>query len=284
MKILKTVDELQQWRASCKPDTPVILVPTMGGLHQGHRALIEQAQNLSPTHHLIVSLFVNPLQFNDKQDLSQYPSSWDDDITLLKQLNVDAVFAPAPSFAPAQITVHAGPLAQHLHGKTRPGHLDGVCSIVMKLFNLIQPHFAAFGQKDYQQLLVIQAMVNQYKLPITISSIPTQRHHSGLAFSTRNRRLSQAAVTTEAPKLYEALQYCRRRFQTTDHTITPLTATTLNAELQGWLSQHSAFEVISIDIMDPHSLEPVTTVLPGTMIFVSANLEGVNLIDHIELH
>lgn len=287
MKIFKTADEVQSWRASLGPATSVVFVPTMGGLHRGHMALINHGHTLKEDYQLLVSLFVNPLQFDDAADLDSYPSSWEQDLAILRELKVAALFAPGRDFAPADITVPAGELARNLHGQTRPGHLDGVCSIVLKLFEVIQPDHAIFGQKDYQQLLVIQDMVRRYNLPIRVGSVPTQRHPSGLAWSTRNRRLSAAGRQGEAPKLYQGLSYGCQLFQTAlqERTLSQLSPAVLIARLRDWFSTHApAFEVVSIDVLDPQRLQAVDILQPETMIFVAARLEGVSLIDHCALH
>lgn len=286
MKILTTAHELQSWRASLPTATSVVLVPTMGGLHRGHMALINHGHTLKRDYQLVVSLFVNPLQFEDAQDLATYPSSWEQDLAILRELKVAALFAPGRDFAPAEVTVRAGQLAQNLHGQTRPGHLDGVCSIVFKLFELIKPDDAIFGEKDYQQLLVIQDMVQRYHLPIKVVAVPTQRHRSGLAWSTRNRRLSAAGLEGEAPKLYQGIGYGCQLFQASSQESggSQLSPATLIARLRDWYSTHApAFEVVSIDVLDPHRLQAVSKLQPETMIFVAVRLEGVSLIDHCAL-
>jgi len=182
----------------------VALVPTMGALHAGHRQLIREAQVMQNTV-VVVSIFVNPLQFGPNEDLAKYPRQFDSDVDICRDERVGIVFAPSAEDmypAGAQVTVNAGPLGDELEGASRPGHFGGVLTVVSKLFNIVQPTYAVFGQKDYQQLQLVHKMARDLNFPLDVVGVPTVREHDGLALSSRNAYLSpeqrQQAVTLSA--------------------------------------------------------------------------------------
>jgi len=182
--------------AACRATlrSPVVLVPTMGALHEGHRALLKRARLLAGSNgSLVVSVFVNPLQFGLGEDLDRYPRTLRDDLTVCASDGVDLVFAPAPEqMYPAEqmITVSSGPMGLLLEGASRPGFFEGVLTVVLKLFNLVKPDIAVFGEKDAQQLAVVRRMVADLNLPVAIESVGIVRDPDGLAVSSRNRYLS----------------------------------------------------------------------------------------------
>ena len=188
--------------AACRATlrSPVVLVPTMGALHDGHRALFRRARQISgPNGALVVSVFVNPLQFGIGEDLDRYPRTLDDDLAVCAEEGVDVVFAPAhEQMYPAEqmITVQPGPMGEVLEGTFRPGFFEGVLTVVLKLFNLVKPDVAVFGEKDAQQLALIRRMVTDLNLPVTIEPVGTVRDPDGLAISSRNRYLSAAERNT----------------------------------------------------------------------------------------
>ncbi|MEV4170052.1 pantoate--beta-alanine ligase [Nonomuraea sp. NPDC049709] len=170
---------------------PVALVPTMGALHEGHRSLIRQARVRADQ--VVVSIFVNPLQFSPNEDFSRYPRTFDADLDVCRGEGVDVVFHPAVEdmyAADRQISISSGEMGRIVEGAFRPGHFDGMLTVVLKLFNLVQPDLAVFGQKDAQQLALIRRMVADLDLPIEILGAPTVREPDGLALSSRNRYLS----------------------------------------------------------------------------------------------
>lgn len=182
----------------------VALVPTMGALHAGHRQLIREAQVMQNTV-IVVSIFVNPLQFGPNEDLAKYPRQFEADVDICREERVGLVFAPSvEDMYPegAQVTVHPGPLGDELEGASRPGHFAGVLTVVSKLFNIVQPTYAVFGQKDYQQLQLIHKMARDLNFPLDVVGVPTVREHDGLALSSRNAYLTpeqrQQAVTLSA--------------------------------------------------------------------------------------
>ncbi|MEV8438942.1 pantoate--beta-alanine ligase [Actinosynnema sp. NPDC051121] len=171
----------------------IALVPTMGALHEGHRKLIREARVMQNTV-VVVSVFVNPTQFGPNEDFDRYPRSFDADLDLCREERVGLVFAPSVDdmYLPGStITVDPGPLGDELEGRTRPGHFAGVLSVVAKLFNIVQPTYAVFGEKDYQQLTLIHRMARDLNFGLDVVGVPTVREPDGLALSSRNRYLSE---------------------------------------------------------------------------------------------
>lgn len=196
-KLTRTPEELQQALDHGGADGAVSLVPTMGALHSGHISLVREAQKLG--NPVVVSIFVNPLQFAPGEDLDAYPRTLDEDLAKLESEGVDAVFAPSVSTMyphGPRTTIHPGPLGAVLEGKTRPTHFAGVLTVVGKLFALTGATDAFFGEKDYQQLALIRQMVEDLHLPVRIHGCPIIREESGLALSSRNRYLSDAEQET----------------------------------------------------------------------------------------
>jgi pantoate--beta-alanine ligase len=193
--IVKTRAELDAVRETVTGR--IVLVPTMGALHEGHRSLIRHARSLG--EHVVVSIFVNPLQFGPGEDLDRYPRTLAADVEMCTDEGVDAIFAPSAADVyprPLEVTLSAGRMGTIVEGACRPGHFDGVLTVVVKLFNLVRPDVAVFGQKDAQQLAVIRRMVSDLNLPVVVEACPTVREDDGLALSSRNRFLSAADRTT----------------------------------------------------------------------------------------
>jgi pantoate--beta-alanine ligase len=195
----------REWRRDAQK---LAFVPTMGNLHAGHLALVRHAREHGDR--VLVSVFVNPLQFDRPDDLSRYPRTLDADAMLLAEAGVDALFCPEasemyPEHDPVPARVVVSGLSRLLEGESRPGHFDGVATVVAKLFNLVQPDLAVFGEKDYQQLLLIQGMVASLNFPVLVDAVPTVRESDGLALSSRNGQLSPAG-RARAPELYRCLK------------------------------------------------------------------------------
>ena len=204
-KIIDLRHELTEIRKSKKK---ISLVPTMGNLHEGHLSLIKYARNISD--YSVVSIFVNPTQFVAGEDFDEYPRTLDSDIESISKLNVDLVFMPDteeiyPVNDQASIEVPVSELESIHCGKYRPGHFRGVATVVSKLFDMVKPDIAIFGEKDYQQLLIIRSLVKSLFLPIEIIGLPTVREKSGLAMSSRNNYLSQSD-RQRAPMLHECIK------------------------------------------------------------------------------
>jgi pantoate--beta-alanine ligase len=197
IEVIKSVDDLarQKWD---------VLVPTMGALHAGHQSLIKLGKNLGEK--VIVSIFINPLQFENKSDLESYPKSFEQDLQFAKEAGATAVFTPSElDIYPGQIEkIEAGSVGDIFEGKSRPGHFTGVLTVVKRLFDLVQPKHAVFGEKDFQQLFLIKKMVNNLKLPVNVVTAPTIRDSSNLALSSRNSRLSVEDKKV-AQVIYQAL-------------------------------------------------------------------------------
>lgn len=203
MMILNSILELKQYQKSLKGDLG--FVPTMGALHIGHGKLIETSASENPN--TLVSIFVNPTQFNDPNDLKKYPRTLEKDLELASQYGAQAVWLPTEAELYAdqyRYRVSENSLSQKLCGAHRPGHFDGVLSVVMKLLNLTKPTRAYFGEKDYQQLLLIQDMVKVFFLDFEIKAVPTVRETDGLAFSSRNVRLNPEQ-RAKAPRIYQII-------------------------------------------------------------------------------
>jgi pantoate--beta-alanine ligase len=210
LEIIRDLNQLSNWRqAQAKAGRNVAFVPTMGNLHNGHLDLVKAAQSRADQPSVLVSIFVNPMQFNDVNDLARYPRTESDDIAQLTRLNVDAVFLPkeadlTPETDAYTIRIDPGELAVHWEGAARPGHFTGMATIVTKLFHLVQPQVAVFGEKDYQQLQIVRRMVRDLNMPIEIVGVPTARAEDGLALSSRNRFLEKDQRRT-APLLHATL-------------------------------------------------------------------------------
>lgn len=204
MMVFNDINEFKQWRL--EQMGLIGFVPTMGALHKGHFELVQTS--LNETDITIVSIFVNPTQFDNKEDLANYPNSLGDDLNALEDMGVSAVFLPNYEMLypdDFKYKVTETDLSQKFCGASRPGHFDGVLTVVLKLFNICIPHNVYFGEKDFQQMTLIEGMIEALFLPITLVAVPTVREDSGLALSSRNQRLSDEQKQL-APKLNEVLK------------------------------------------------------------------------------
>ena len=210
MKVLKTVRSLRNWRSNLDPELSLGLVPTMGALHEGHLSLVRRAKEENDL--CLATIFVNPTQFDRKEDLESYPSSLDSDLRMLEETGCHVVFIPTPEEIYenriASDPFDFGGLDEVMEGRFRKGHFNGVATIVRKLFRLIEPHRAYFGEKDFQQLLIIKKMVEKEGIPVEIVPCEIFREPDGLAMSSRNRRLD-SSQRKEAPLLYKTLEKSR---------------------------------------------------------------------------
>lgn len=278
MLITDTIQHLRQqiyrWQQENKT---VALVPTMGNLHAGHLALVREAQTRADK--IVVSLFVNPLQFNNATDLACYPSTPQQDYELLGEQQVDLIFAPAsdliyPNGLERHTVVDVPELSNRLEGASRPGHFRGVATIVSKLFNLVQPDVACFGEKDYQQLAIIRQLTVDMGYHIDIIGVPIVRDSDGLALSSRNSRLSDAQRQL-APKLSEIMQIIAQRLTTTNEPVAGLIAAAVS-QLQAY-----GFQPDGLAICDAETLHPLTDTSQRAVILMAAWLGQVRLIDNI---
>lgn len=225
MQLIHSITEMQSYsHVWQQAGLKIAFVPTMGNLHAGHLSLVEKAKVIADR--VAVSIFVNPLQFNEGSDFEDYPRTLDADIQKLEDYRVDALFVPRESEIYPQgreqlTTVEVPELSAILEGDSRPGHFRGVATVVAKLFNCVQPQVAIFGEKDYQQLLVIQRLVADLNFPIEIIGMPTCREPDGLAMSSRNSRL-KPEERQQAPALYRTLTTLRDRILAGEHDFTQL--------------------------------------------------------------
>ncbi|MEV4076565.1 pantoate--beta-alanine ligase [Nonomuraea fuscirosea] len=253
----------------------VALVPTMGALHEGHRSLIRQARVRADQ--VVVSIFVNPLQFSPNEDFSRYPRTFDSDLDACRAEGVDVVFHPAVEdmYPPdRQISVSSGEMGRIVEGAARPGHFDGMLTVVLKLFNLVQPDLAVFGQKDAQQLALIRRMVADFDLPIEILGSPTVREPDGLALSSRNRFLSEDDRRL-ALALSRALRAGAAR----------LTPSEIRRTAMAVLDEAGpGLEVDYLALVDPATFAEVSESYEGLAVLaVAARVGSTRLIDNVTL-
>ncbi len=250
MLLVKTIKELQDILADLKESGSVGFVPTMGALHNGHLSLVKQAVSENKT--VVVSIFVNPTQFNDPDDLEKYPRTLETDLRLLEPTGCKIIFAPnAKEVYPEPDTrkFNFGKLETVMEGKHRPGHFNGVAQVVSKLFDMVQPDRAYFGLKDFQQLAIIKAMVKQMQLPVEIIACPIVREKSGLAMSSRNERLT-AEARRNAASIFETLKKAKEQKELKSvHELTSWVVKTID--------KNPFLEVEYFEIVDDIQLQPV---------------------------
>ena len=259
----------------------IALVPTMGYLHDGHLSLMREARRRAgPDGLAVASIFVNPAQFGPQEDLARYPRDLEGDLAKCASAGIDAVLAPERPeqvFAPGHQTwIEVGPVAQGLCGARRPGHFRGVATVVMKLFQLTRPRVALFGEKDWQQLLVIRAMVRDLDLDVAIVGMPIVREPDGLARSSRNAYLSPDE-RLRAVALSRALASAQERVRGGERE-----AARLTGEARASIESAGA-RVDYVEIVEPESLQPVTRAETGSRMLVAAYLGATRLIDNAAL-
>ena len=282
MQILNTISAIRAARRRLRDQTrPLALVPTMGALHPGHLSLVRAARSAGADHAVAVSIFVNPTQFGPNEDFTRYPRTLQADCALLAAEGVDLVFAPSaeemyPSGAPAT-TVHVAGISDRLDGASRPGHFDGVATVVAKLFHILEPDSAFFGQKDAAQVAVLRTMVRDLDFPLELIVCPTIREPDGLAMSSRNRYLSpderrQALAISRALQTVEALAANGET-----------RAAALIAAASQILAAQPAIRIDYVAAVDPLSLEAVPTLQAETLFAVAAHVGATRLIDNVLL-
>lgn len=278
--ILEVREQIKEWK---KQGLTVGLVPTMGALHDGHKSLIEKS--VEKCDKTVVSVFVNPIQFCPGEDLDKYPRTLEDDEKLCNKAGVDIVFAPSPKEMYGEGHIMSNDFLTYvippffyvdkLCGKSRVGHFDGVCTVVNKLFNIVQPDFAFFGEKDRQQLIVLKKMVKDLNIPVEIIPCPIVREESGLALSSRNKYLN------EQDKL-EALALSKILFNIKScyaKGITDVRALTETA--YAYLNENHALEYL--EFRDADDLEEKSVADDNTIVFIALKIGNVRLIDNIAL-
>jgi pantoate--beta-alanine ligase len=282
---MQTLDSIAQLRRALEGQNSVALVPPMGNLHAGHLDLVKLAKQQATC--VVVSIFVNPLQFGANEDLANYPRTLAADCEKLQAAGADIVFVPSvaemyPDFdgqdLKQSITVQLPAVANDLCGASRPGHFAGVATVVLKLFNLVQPQVAVFGKKDYQQLFVIREMVKQFNLAIAILAADTVREPSGLAMSSRNGYLSRAEKT-QASQLHAELVDVCEQIKQQGHSANFLSleqAATLKLQRQGWQVDYVAIRAAS-------NLQAANAQDSDLVVLAAAKLGTTRLIDNLSL-
>ncbi len=281
MDVVSSVSQLQTIRRVWRDET-VVLVPTMGALHPGHLSLIEKAKTLGTK--VVVSIFVNPLQFGPNEDFTRYPRPIQRDLKLCELYQVDAVFVPdSGELYPngdARVTLVVPPerLTNRYCGASRTGHFTGVATVVMNLFNIVQPDIAVFGEKDAQQLAVIRRMVTDLNLPVQITAAPTIREVDGLAKSSRNAYLKEDWQRRQARLLSRLLVSAQELYQQGVETTAELLSMAKDAVLDDEF--YPDFDLEYFDAVDAESFEPVEVINDNTRLLVAAKISDVRLIDN----
>jgi pantoate--beta-alanine ligase len=275
MRTIRTISELRAWLGNARAEGRAVgLVPTMGAFHAGHHSLMRAAR--SEQDAVVVSLFVNPAQFNDSGDLAAYPRTEANDAAEAAELGVDVLFAPPvseiyPEGFSTTVTVHG--ISEVFEGAERgPGHFAGVCTVVNKLLNIVGPDVAYFGQKDAQQVAVVKRMVRDLDMPVRIEVLPTVREPDGLALSSRNVRLSPAN-RARALALSRALHAAREAVDRGERDAERVRAAALE-ELTDVDAEYLA-------VVDPVTFTPLTTIAAPALIAVAAHVGPVRLIDNV---
>ncbi len=276
MEVIRAIKEMQNRANLWRRENFIIgFVPTMGYLHEGHLSLVRMAKRRADK--VVVSIFVNPLQFGPKEDYEVYPRDPEKDLSLLEREQVEVVFMPgAKEMYPQgyQTYVEVSNLTQGLCGAFRPGHFKGVTTVVLKLFNIVKPHFAVFGEKDYQQLKVIQRMVNDLNLEIEIVAAPTIRDWDGLALSSRNTYLSQEERRS-ALALYQSLKLAERLILGGERR-----AERIRELMQEYIKKFPHNRVQYIEIVNPETLERVDLIKENVLIALAVYVGKTRLIDN----
>lgn len=281
--LVHTINEVREIRKEWH-GLKVGIVPTMGALHEGHLSLIKKAKETCDK--VIVSVFVNPIQFGPSEDFDKYPRTLDKDVELCNSVGVDLVFAPSPAemyggeaarLSNDTLTYVCPPFfyVNKLCGKSRVGHFDGVCTVVLKLFNITQPDYGFFGQKDAQQVIIIKKMVKDLNVPIEIIQCPIVREESGLALSSRNKYLSEQGKIDALvlSKILNNIKACYNK------GITNISA--LKETAYSFLTEKHDLEYI--EIFDKNTLEEKTNADDDSIALIACRVEGVRLIDNIYL-
>jgi pantoate--beta-alanine ligase len=259
-----------------RAEGPIGFVPTMGALHAGHASLMKRARRECGT--VVVSIFVNPLQFDRAEDLDRYPRSLDADLQLCDQEGVEMVFAPSVAEMyprPMEMAIDVGKLADHLCGRYRPGHFKAVAGVVLKLFGIIQPDLAYFGEKDAQQLAVVRRLVTDFNVPVTIVPVPTVREPDGLALSSRNTRLS-ADDRQLAPSLYKALQHAA-----TSVDQGAVDAAAIERDAAALIPVNDRLRLEYLQLVDPDDFQPVARVTGPVIAAGALWVSQTRLIDNV---
>jgi pantoate--beta-alanine ligase len=276
---LSTVPDLKGWvRARRRESRRIALVPTMGYLHEGHLALVDEARRRADA--VVMSIFVNPLQFGPAEDLARYPRDLPRDRRLAEERGVDALFVPSEAVMypePPEIRIVPGPSAERWEGAARPGHFAGVLTVVAKLFHLAEPDVACFGRKDVQQTVLVRRMVRQLDWPVELAVVPTVREPDGLALSSRNAYLDEDQ-RRRATALSGALQDAHLAWRGGERN-----AAAIEGRMRRFLAAFPELQLEYIAVAEPEALAPVAEAEATTVVAIAARLGRTRLIDNIVL-
>jgi len=276
MKIITSITEMQQTTLALRrAGKRIVFVPTMGFLHQGHASLLREGRTRGNC--LVLSIFVNPIQFGPNEDLERYPRNLEGDCAVARACGVDIVFTPTATgmYPPGfQTSIRVRELALPLCGASRPGHFDGVATVVTKLFNIVQPDVALFGKKDFQQLAIIRRMTTDLSLPLEIVGMPIVREPDGLAMSSRNAYLSEEQRQS-ALCLSQSIQRVRALYAAGEQSVKRLRDAALDT-----IQAESAAVIDYLDFRDAETLETVTTANDTTLMALAVKIGNTRLIDN----
>jgi pantoate--beta-alanine ligase len=279
MKIICSIADMQQTALALKQaGKRITFVPTMGYLHEGHASLLREGRCRGDV--LVLSIFVNPIQFGPGEDLERYPRNLDGDCAIAMECGVDIVFTPtAAEMYPSgfQTAIRVQELALPLCGASRPGHFDGVATVVTKLFNIVQPDVALFGKKDFQQLAIIRRMTTDLSMPVEVIGMPIVREADGLAMSSRNAYLT-AAERQCAQCLSQAIRLVRKRFAAGEQQVARLLAAARDA-----IQTEAAAKIDYLEFRDADTLEPVAIANESTLMALAVKIGSTRLIDNTVL-
>ncbi|NKB81599.1 MAG: pantoate--beta-alanine ligase [Nitrospirales bacterium] len=280
MRIIRTVRSMKRWSTDSQLRGDKIgFIPTMGALHAGHQSLLQRARRTCDR--VVASLFVNPLQFGPAEDLTQYPRKLKQDIALCRQEGVDLLFIPSSQEIypdDFQTIVMVAELSQRWEGQERPTHFQGVGTIVTKLLNLVRPHRAFFGQKDYQQALLVQRLVKDLSLPVKIVMCPTIRENDGLALSSRNTYLSREQ-REQATVLYSALKAGKAAIKKGMRS-----AGQICQIMKRLITNKHIMTIDYLAVCHPLTLEPLTSINGQVILLGALRLGNIRLIDNLLVH
>ena len=276
MKLITSIDEIQQTISRHRLENKrIAFVPTMGFLHEGHASLLREGRRQGDI--LVLSIFVNPIQFGRNEDLDRYPRDLARDSRIAEECGVDIIFTPdAAEMYPAgfQTSISVQELSQPLCGASRPGHFDGVATVVAKLFNIVRPDLALFGRKDYQQLALIRQMTSDLSMPVTVQGMPIVRERDGLAMSSRNAYLS-TVERQSALCLHRAISAVRAAYASGEQSIDRL-----REEALAIIHNEQAVQIDYLEFRDGTTLQPATIAVDGTLLALAVNLGKTRLIDN----
>ncbi|MDB4703988.1 pantoate--beta-alanine ligase [Akkermansiaceae bacterium] len=281
IKVTSEVKTITQM--TCDLPGPIALVPTMGALHEGHLALIRRARQLvGPDGTVAVSIFVNPIQFDSASDLTNYPRPLKSDLALCEKEGVDLAFTPEKEFlyhSDHSVILTESLLSKGLCGSSRSGHFDGVLTVVIKLFNLLQPTLAIFGEKDFQQIALIRRMVRDLNIPVKIVGHPTVRELDGLALSSRNIRLTQEH-RKDAPRIQRALSAASHLAVNGEQNPA---AYLIKAKKHLLANAPDGFSIEYLELIDAESMEAVSLVTKPAVLATACYYGEIRLIDHVKI-